>query len=282
MVHTMQTISNIQWGCLWQDWNFFPGDVITEVDTQHLAQRLSEFGEQEIDDLIRSLRNACYKFTDQVNTYKQKYYEGEMQAVDIVTQLLSIYTNDVLEPLTRCYSVIRNRIYMDIKHLGNKRFPQMIADILESGYSDDNVTGSDRPKPTVQFRDAAELLQQRVELLPKHKSDATDLSTLTSLDDIIGKSLMDHPGLSGEPFFASFTSTKLLDVSSTQLKLTSTAMDLYKKCFEGYKKGIFTVEKSKSAKSLVVLNILVTLIKNHEKQFTKGRNFRGFLGISNQ
>ncbi|GIX63088.1 uncharacterized protein BcabD6B2_25230 [Babesia caballi] len=273
-----KAISNLEWGCLWRDWNFFTGGLVTEIDREHISQRLRTFRQHEMPEAATALRNVCYEFVEHLNTVKQKYVRGEIDVVEVGPQLVDWYRTKVLDAFKLCYSDVRNSIYTDLKSINNKGFPQMVAAILETKHTADESTGGDTPKMTVQLRDAGEVLQMRLELLPKHKADATDALTLTSIEDMVSKGLLEHHSWSAEPFWGLLTSSQNSDTNAKQLNLTYTAVDVCKKCSDGYKNGTFSFEKAKTAKALAVLNALVTLLKNSEKCFTGTRMLQDFLG----
>ncbi|GFE54031.1 elongation factor P [Babesia ovis] len=275
-----KAISNIQWGCLWQNWNFFSGDLITEADLQQLPEKLKQLEEEDVDESLTTLRSVCRQFIETVNMEIKKYERGELQVVDLVSKIVSMYTNDVVAAFETCYEEIRNHVYLDLR-ANSKTFPQMLANILDSSHAGNRITNVDTHNAPIEYKDPSEILQLRAELLPKHQPDAIDPSTLTSLDDIIGKGLMEHPGLSGEPFMGYFTANQVLDMNTKQSYITSTAVDLYKKCADYHKKNKFALDKSKSAKALVVLNSLITLLKNNEKRFGRAKDLRDFLSVSN-
>ncbi|KAK1936503.1 hypothetical protein X943_003911 [Babesia divergens] len=273
-----KAISNIEWGCMWQDWNFFTGGIVTELDMQNMIQRLQHFKEEEMDTTATVLRDVCDEFLNHLSTLRRSYESGELDVSTVVPELLQMYNTKVLGAFQNCYGDIRTGIYNDLKPLHSKMFPQLTA-ITSSKHAEGEGTSGTPSGAPLKLVDK-EVLQMRLELLPKHNSDAIDMLSLTSIDDIIGPRLMDHPQFSGEPFLHLLTKPQEFNVNDRRLNITSTAMDLCKKCSEAYTKQAFTMDKRKAAKALSVLNALVVLLKNSERVFPNSKSLQEYLGTS--
>ncbi|GBE60540.1 hypothetical protein, conserved [Babesia ovata] len=276
-----KAISNIEWGCLWQDWNYFSGGLLTEIDMQRVKDHIRLLTEHGIADTATILRNVCSEFAAHLRKTKENL-QGTSDVTEIVPQLVSTYIAKVLTVFNEHYRDLRNSIYMDLKSINNRGFQQTVTSILEAKRIDDGLKGGPQIKEPILYVDRDVETKMRLELLPTHRAEAADLLYLTSVDQIIGEDLMEDPNLSGEPFLNMLSLPQHPEVNARQLNMTSTALDLCKKCFEGYKNGSFGLEKTKAAKGLTVLNALVTLLKNYEKQFSGARNLRDFLGTAHR
>ncbi|CDR94299.1 hypothetical protein, conserved [Babesia bigemina] len=275
-----KAISNIEWGCLWQDWNYFSGGLLTEIDMQRIKQHLMLLTERGITDKTTILRNVCSEFAAHLSKTKEANVQGASNVTETMQQIVSKYIAEVLAAFDERYCDLRNIIYMDLRSINNRGFQQTVTSILESKGIDDGLKAGSHIKESVVYVDREIETKMRLELLPTHRAEAADLLSLTSVDEIVGEDIMQNPDLSGEPFLNMLSLPQHPAANARQLNITSTALDLCKKCFEGYKNGSFCLEKNKTAKGLTVLNSLVTLLKNYEKPFSGARNLRDFLGAA--
>lgn len=136
------------------------------------------------------LRDVCDEFLNHLSTLRRSYESGELDVSTVVPELLQMYNTKVLGAFQNCYGDIRTGIYNDLKPLHSKMFPQLTA-IPSSKHAEDEGTSGIPSGAPLKLVDK-EVFQMRLELLPKHNSDAIDMLSLTSIDDIIGPRLMDR------------------------------------------------------------------------------------------
>lgn len=275
-----KAISNIEWGCMWQDWNFFIGGLVTELDVQNILQRLKMFKSQEMNEAATALREMCDEFQDRLNVLQSTEPNDSSEISTALTGLLNEYRNKVLDAFGKCYSGIRSNIYTDLKPLHSKGFPPLLPATTVSGDSESEVQQGSTIAQSVEYVSEEEVLQMRQELLPIHNKDALDMASLTSLEDIMEPRLMGHSSFLGEPFLDLLQNPQNFEIKARKFNITGTAMDLYKKCSEAFRCKNIGVDKATIAKGLTVLNALVILLKHSERVFTNSKALQDSFGAS--
>lgn len=253
-------ISGITLGCLWDDWNFYGGGIVTETQNEELSGNPKLY----LDSLENNeLVLLCRSFIDSLDVSGRNLDTFE-DIFAVISEIVNSYRTLVMKNFNEDYLKIMKQSFLELK---TKSAPSDIA-LLTPDLSELSVSSTSSMDKESDVE--SELNSQREQVLPTFNRFAKTPEELTDLNKLVSFLLADDTeSFIREPFTDLSTITKIKNVSKTVINCS--------KSINKRSKNPNLKDTDVVLSALKILDLLIFLLQKSSKSFNSAKDLHSFI-----